>query len=138
MREKRFGDGYSLGKKEKLRIVLKIKNFLSSQKDIVFAYLFGSFIEESKFRDIDLGVYILNQKKEKIQESDMSAELTERIGYPVEAIIINDAPVSVQMSILRKGKVILCNSEEKRTDFIDDVSRRYREYSHLRNIALWS
>ena len=35
-----------------------IQAFLETRVDIRFAYVFGSFLDEEHFRDIDLGVYI--------------------------------------------------------------------------------
>lgn len=48
-------------KKEK--IINLIKNLLKKDERIVFAYLYGSFITDENFRDIDIGVYVYNADK---------------------------------------------------------------------------
>jgi len=79
----------------------------------------------------------INQPGQKLQiESDLAYELTEKTGYPVEVRVINRAPVAFQLAVLRDGRLLLSHSEKIRTDFIEDVGRRYREYTPFRNITL--
>ncbi len=111
-----------------------IKNFLLKRDDIIFVYLYGSFVEGCFFRDIDVALFMREPKNELELESDLSYELTERTGYPVDVRIINNAPVSFQMSVLRNDVLLIRNDEALRTDFIEKIGRKYRDYSHLRNI----
>lgn len=136
MTEKRFLPKQHLNKKERQKIIEEIKTYFSKQEQVVFAYILGSFSEEKPFRDIDVSAYFLEDKEELAFESDLSFELSRKTGYPVEVIVLNHASVSFQLSVLKKGTLLLSKSEDIRTDFIDDVSRRYREYSHFRNLAL--
>lgn len=69
-------------------------------------------------------------------ESDLSYELTDKTGYPVEVRIINNASIAFQMAVLRKGRLLISKANNVRTDFIENTSRRYREYSHFRNLIL--
>lgn len=94
------------------------------------------FVNSSKFRDIDIAIFIRKPTGEMELESDLSYELTEKTGYPVDVKVINKASVAFQMSVLRDGKLILSRDDIIRTDFIEDVGERYREYVHFRNIVL--
>lgn len=136
MLEDRFLRKIPLNGESREAVIKAIKKYLSERKDVVFAYLHGSFIEASEFRDIDVAVFTAQPVKEIEFESDLSYELTEKAGYPVEVRVINDAPVAFQMAALGKGKVILNRQDELRTDFIENIGRKYREYSHFRNLAL--
>lgn len=136
MIEKRFLKENKVDKEAKKSIVKIIKEYLLEREDMIFAYLHGSFIENGSFRDIDVALFIKGDGKEMEIESDFSYELKEKMGYPVEVKVINMAPVAFQMAVLRKGWVLLNRSEDIRTDFIEDVGRRYREYVHFRNIVL--
>ena len=42
----------------KKEVIEEIKNFIESQAEIIFAYIFGSFVENETFNDIDLAIYI--------------------------------------------------------------------------------
>ncbi len=135
LKEKRFLSKYKLDNLEKKLILDKITEILYSKKEIIFSYIYGSFVKEESFRDIDIAVYIKEDKGFTF-ESTLSNELTEAIGLPVEAKILNSAPVSFQINVLKEGKLLFSRDEEKRTNFIENVSRKYREYVHFRNIFL--
>lgn len=136
MREKRFFEEHELTSKKRNALLEKLKEKLSAKDFVVFAYLHGSFAEGGRFRDIDIAVYTESPEGEIQDESELAAALSEKIHYPVEIKIINKAPVSFQMAVLRNGLVLITRDEKRRTDFIEDVSRRYGEYSHFRNIVL--
>ncbi len=134
--ERRFLKERSIDEESKVDIVETIKNYLLHREDMVFAYLHGSFVETSSFRDIDVAIFLKRPEREMEIESDLSYELTEKVGCPVEVRVINRAHVAFQMAVLKNGRAILSRSYDLRTDFIEDVSRRYREYIHFRNIVL--
>lgn len=136
MREKRFFKLNKVDKETRQRIVEDLNGRLSSIKGLVFAYLHGSFAEGGNFRDIDIAIYTSFPARELEFESDLSYELTEKTGYPVEIKVINKAPVAFQMAVLRKGRVLFSTSDEIRTDFIENAGRRFREYIHFRNIMM--
>ncbi|HBA27076.1 MAG TPA: nucleotidyltransferase domain-containing protein [Nitrospinae bacterium] len=136
MLEKRFYSLHKVDNETKEALVKQISRILSGIDYLVFAYIHGSFTEGGSFRDIDVAVYLTGPVKELDLESDISFALTEKTGYPVEIRIINNATVAFQMEVLRKGRLLLSGDDEVRTGFIENVSSRYREYSHFRNILL--
>jgi len=136
MREKRFFKEHRIDEEGRKGIVEIIKDYLSDKKDIIFAYIHGSFAEGSSFKDIDIAIFRGKPINTIEFESDLSYELTEKTGYPVEVRVINNAPVAFQMAVLRKGRLLLSRVDDVRTDFIENVGRRYREYTHFRNIVL--
>lgn len=138
MLERRFAKILTIDEQERSNIIKTIKSSLLNRNDVIFAYLYGSFAEGSMFRDIDLAIFIEKPEREIESESNFSYELTQLTGYPVDVRIINRAPVAFQMSVLRVGILLFNSANDRRTDFIEDVSRRYMDYSHFRNIALGS
>lgn len=135
MLEKRFFQENKIDEGLRERIIETIKSHISGKDDVIFAYLHGSFAESGRFRDIDLAIFIRKPGREIEIESDFSYELTEKTGYPVEVRIINNASVAFQMAVLRKGRLLLSREDDVRTDFIENVGRRYRVYSHFRSIV---
>ena len=138
VREKRFTDRHRVDEKTRKGILEQLEDYLSSREEVLFAYLHGSFAEGGKFRDVDVGIYTKEAVKAYTYESDLSHALSQCTGYPVEIRVINEAPVAFQMAVLRNGKVLVDRDEDLRTDFIEDVGRRYREYVHFRNLVLAS
>ncbi|MFQ6083471.1 MAG: nucleotidyltransferase domain-containing protein [Candidatus Aminicenantia bacterium] len=135
LKEKRFLSKYKLENSIKKLLLDKIIEILFSKEEIIFSYIYGSFIKEESFRDIDIAIYV-KEDKGFIFESFLSMELTEAVELPVETKILNSAPVSFQINVLKEGKLLFSRDEEERTNFIENVSRRYREYAHFRNIFL--
>ncbi|MGB9682492.1 MAG: nucleotidyltransferase domain-containing protein [bacterium] len=73
----------------------RLKILLLRESDIVFAYLFGSFLDGLSFRDIDIGIYLNNIKEEEV---------------PIDIIdvkVLNFAPNSFLNSIFKYGRLIL-------------------------------
>lgn len=133
--EKRFLPKRTASNAERERLARTIKDRLLQEPDVVFAYIHGSFVAEDSFRDIDVG--ILSGAAQALSlESDLSLELSAALGYEVEVRVINDAPVAFQMAVLRGGRLLLSRNEDARTDFIENVGRRYREYAHFRNVFM--
>jgi len=136
MFERRFLKEHTIDEERKRGIVEVIQDDLQAKEEVIFAYLHGSFVEGGSFRDIDVAIFMKDRGQEIDIESDLSLELTEKTGYPVEVRVINEASIAFQMAVLRKGRVLLSRSDEIRTDVIEHVGRRYREYVHFRNIVL--
>jgi hypothetical protein len=136
MLEKRFFKENKIDEKRREQIIRRIKDYFLDKNDVVFAYLHGSFIESRIFRDIDIAIFVRKSMRDIELESDLSYELTDKTGYPVEVRIINNASIAFQMAVLRKGRLLISKANNVRTDFIENTSRRYREYSHFRNLIL--
>jgi predicted nucleotidyltransferase len=136
MLEKRFFKENKIDEKRREQIIRRIKDYFLDKDDVVFAYLHGSFIESRIFRDIDIAIFVRKSMRDIELESDLSYELTDKTGYPVEVRIINNASIAFQMAVLRKGRLLISKANNVRTDFIENTSRRYREYSHFRNLIL--
>lgn len=133
--EKRFLPKRTASPAERERLAQAIKDRLLQEPDILFASLHGSFVTEESFRDIDVGI-LSGVVKDFSFESDLSFELSTTLGYEVEVRVINDAPVAFQMAVLSNGQLLLSRNDDARTDFIEDVGRRYREYAHFRNVFM--
>ena len=133
--EKRFLPRRTAPSVEREQLIRAIKDRLLQEPDIVFAYLHGSFLTEESFRDIDVGI-LSGVAKDLSFESDLSFELSTALGYEIDVRVINDAPVAFQMAALRNGRLLLSRNDDARTDFIENVGRRYREYAHFRNVFM--
>lgn len=134
--ETRFLKKNRIDEETKTQILGILKESIYRIKDIVFAYLHGSFVEGADFRDIDIALFVEESVNKLEIETTLSYELTGKTGYPVEVKVVNDAPVAFQMAVLKKGVLLLSRSEDIRTDFIEKISRKYCEYVHFRNIIL--
>ncbi|BAU22959.1 nucleotidyltransferase [Caldimicrobium thiodismutans] len=133
--ELKFKNPFKISHKERKKIIEILKDLLFPMEDILFAYLFGSFAEGLRFHDIDIAIF----GKETFELSeliDYSNFLERAFHYPVHLVDLNAVSPGFQMEILSKGILLFSKDEELRTDFIEKVSLKYREYAHFRNLSL--
>lgn len=123
-----------LSDRDKQDLINKISHIFSTKKDIVFAYIFGSFISKDEFKDIDVGVYIYNIETATILKSELELEreLEDIIRIPADVRIINNAPISFVYNILRNKVVILDNDIDLRSDFEGIVLKKYFDLQYFR------
>jgi predicted nucleotidyltransferase len=124
---------YSLSRKEKQKIEIILRDILERKEEIVFAYIYGSFLDALFFRDIDVGVYLKNiSKKEAFNyELELGCEIESKIKIPVDLKIINFAPLYFQFHILQ-GKILFVKDEELWANFLDLTLRKYLDFKPLR------
>lgn len=117
----------------------KLKSILGSDPEIVFAYCFGSYGKgrPHPLSDVDIALYLSAEvrdtfaKKLKLQEILSKILLTDEI----DLVILNDAPVSLAIEVLRSGKLLASSDEEKRCDFEVRVMKEYLDTLWLRELS---
>jgi predicted nucleotidyltransferase len=74
---------------KKRQVVEDLKRAVSAKKEIIFAFVYGSFndyTDNLPFRDVDVGVYVtgMGQKDSVYYSLDLSDRLSTLIQLPVE------------------------------------------------------
>lgn len=119
-------------------IVEKIKKVLEEQKEVIFAYLFGSFKDFHKFNDIDIAVYCDESVIDSPFEftSDLKIALSETTAlYPdffditlINYCIKSDRADSLLiLSEIFDGVLLVDKNPELRTTLIEKTSAQIRE-----------
>jgi len=119
---------------EKQEIFKQISSRLGKQKKIVFAYIFGSFVSEKKFSDIDIGIFIANKKGINTLnfELRMENEINSIVRFPVDVRIINDAPISFVYHVIKEGILIKDDAPSLRADFEGMIFKKYLDLAFFR------
>ncbi len=128
-------DKRTLSSKEKKHLIDKATAVLQTKEYIVFAYVFGSFAAEKSFHDIDIGIFIHDEKfkSQLALEMEMEGEMEKTLSFPVDVRVINNAPVSFTYNVLKSGAVIVDNNISLRADFEGLTCKKYFDYKHLRD-----
>ena len=105
-----------------------IKQFINSNLEIEFAYIFGSFVEEDSFNDVDLAIY----SKSKIDSIKIAVELEELTKYSFDIIDLKSAPDHL-IHTISKGELLICNNENFRVDFISKSWSKYFDFKYYRD-----
>jgi len=124
-----------LSKDEKF---IAIKQELQGRPEILFAYLFGSFLEEQSFHDIDVAVYVNNSSvlSDVVRYSiRLSLDLEKLLGQSVDMVVLNTAPDHLVHEV-SKGRLVVGRDEDFRTDFIAASWKRYFDIQPKRLQAL--
>jgi len=125
----------------RIEIQDSIKQLLERKNEIVFAYLFGSFVEEGSYNDIDVAIYIDPKKYKKILASKiaydikLALEIEKETKNTVDLIIINNAPDHLIYSI-SAGLLIVNRHDDFRVDFITQSWARYFDFKYQRDMYL--
>lgn len=119
---------------EKDKIVETISSYFhKNAEDIIFVYLFGSFITERPFSDIDLGIFTNSELNNPLDyELDLESKLERVVKYPVDVRILNRAPLSFCCNVIRYGKLIMDRNRNLRSDFESRVLRQYFDFMPFR------
>jgi len=121
---------------QKDRLLGMIKSGLLKNQGVVFAYVYGSFLKERSFRDIDIGIYLKNpQDNPFIIASEIKGQLSrfskeEGFDFAADQFdvrILNEAPFTFLRKVFKEGVLLLDLDPDLRTDLIEHVSRKYRE-----------
>lgn len=125
---------FFLSRKEKGKIVKKISSILKKRKEIVFAYLFGSFLDEIPFKDIDIGIYLkkIDRRKALNYEMKLALEIEAKIKISIDIKILNFVPLYFQFHVLQ-DELLFTRDEEIWTNFFDLTIRKYLDFKPLRD-----
>ncbi|MBZ0160116.1 MAG: nucleotidyltransferase domain-containing protein [bacterium] len=115
---------YRLSQEERGAIREQIATELSREPDVLFAYVYGSFLKSEAFHNIDIGVYLSSGHFNNALAANLSAHLSGKIKLPVDVRTLNTAPISFRLYVLR-GECLFSRDDNLRTDIIEDTTRRY-------------
>jgi len=74
---------------------------------VLLAVVYGSFVRRSFFRDLDVAVYTGGLAEDPLRlEATLCAELTEALGVPVDARVVDEAPPWFKLKVLEEGVVV--------------------------------
>ncbi|MFN2303215.1 MAG: type VII toxin-antitoxin system MntA family adenylyltransferase antitoxin [Anaerolineales bacterium] len=125
---------YTLKSSQKEVVVKKISATLHREcDDITVAYLFGSFVTEDTFSDIDLGVVTNIEPNSPLNyEFNLESKLESVIKYPMDIRILNRAPLSFCQNVIRNGRIVLDRDPNSRADFEGLILKQYFDFAPFR------
>ncbi len=129
----------NLDQEEKALLVSQLKKMLAGKEHVLFAYLYGSFLAEGFFRDIDIAVYfdpsgfkdsndMLTYSLALSAECDMGTS-----GVSFDLRPLNLAPLPFRFDVVSNGRIIFSRDEERQVDFEVRTRSLYFDFlPHLR------
>jgi predicted nucleotidyltransferase len=127
---------------DKVTIEKKIKTILENRNEILFAYIFGSFITSEKYQDIDIAFFVN-------QGFDFKNLETYPFGYEaaiigslslglktdkVDIILLNSADLLVSTQIYNSGKLLFDKDKLLRVKIENSARKEFIDTNHFRLI----
>jgi len=109
----------------------RVREFLSKQKYVKLAYLFGSVAEgkEGKLSDVDIAVFLdesLSKKERFYLQLKLISELTGILKTDrVDVVIMNDAPLSLNYEIIKANHPLVVRDKGEKIEFEHGILSRY-------------
>ncbi len=124
-----------LSPEEKQRLRALITARLEEKREILFAYVYGSFMQ-GPFRDIDIAVSLadgsIGLSDPLRYELTLAQELEEATGVPIDVRVLTVAPLSFAFTVLRTGEILVSRDEEARCEFVCRILAEYHDFSYHR------
>jgi len=115
--------------KNRAEIFYILKKMMKKDKEVLFAYLYGSYVQDFVHlrSDIDLGVYLKpsNMNGYIKKEKELTIELVTKIHMDrIDLRILNVLPLLLQYNILKDGIPIFVRDDKERIDFETRVMKQ--------------
>ncbi|MGB5157148.1 MAG: nucleotidyltransferase domain-containing protein [Desulfobacterales bacterium] len=114
-------------------LIPKAETYFKNRKDVIFAYLFGSFAtgKPSPLSDVDIAVYLTGDKISN-KRLQILGDLTNIFKTDeIDLVILNTAPLSLRMKILKERKILADNTPFFRHSYESMTMRTYLDFSKL-------
>lgn len=116
-----------------------ITQVLTARREVSLAFLFGSFVDQPVFRDVDVGVMVDPHEVPLEAEFDFAAglatDLEVHIRRPVDMVVLNHAPVSLRHHAVR-GEVLVSKEAELRDRLLETTWRMYADFEPFLRASL--
>lgn len=115
-----------LSDKKKRDIIKCIAEYIRSRDEISFAYIYGSFVENIPFHDIDLGIYVaeIDKKSATPYALELANFISNELNITTDVYILNYAPFLFMYHVI-KGRLIFERDEDLRVSIVENTIRRY-------------
>ena len=89
------------------KIIDKLRKILERSRGVLLAAIYGSFLKDYSFRDIDIALYTDPSVDPLNYKLVLEKELSEKIGYPVDVKILNHAPAWFTLEAFESGRILV-------------------------------
>lgn len=120
---------YTLSDEAKEECLDGVAAELERHPEILFAYVFGSFLDDMPFRDLDIAVYVRSEVLQSSPfryEDSLAQEIADHLAlpYPIDLRILNEASVSFQFHVVR-GRLLVDRNPGLRLARLTAIVSRY-------------
>ena len=117
----------------KKEVIDEIGKIISEFDYVSIAYVFGSYIHNDDFNDIDVALLISNELDPYTRfkfEMQVARELERRIKqrFEFDVKILNHAPIEFQYEVLKKGKAVFVRDRTENVEYESETISNYLDF----------
>jgi predicted nucleotidyltransferase len=126
---------------EREQILDALRQALQARPDVLFAYAYGSILEDRPVHDVDVAVYLAPGAIDHtpFPAADLVAQLERALptglDLAVDVRLLNDAPTGFRYHAFR-GQFLCSRDEEARATLVEDTVRTYLDLEPILRQAL--
>ena len=121
---------------ESSQIVKSLKIFFNMKRDILLAFLFGSFASKRIRRSSDVDIGILFKTVPDMDAiNDVAEELSLILRREIDLVILNQASPVLKMQILKNGILLYASKRKRFYQFFTDTVNQYDDLNQIRKIC---
>jgi len=114
-----------------LKELKKLIEKIEKDRDALAVLLFGSYVRNEEFSDVDVCI-VLKQRKKFTPLYLSRKKLRYSIAFPnLDIQIFQQLPLSMKMRILKEGKVMFCKDEDLLYDLAFSTIREFELFKPL-------
>lgn len=126
---------YTLSAEKREICLQRISDFLKEEPSILFAYAYGSFLEPSRFRDLDIAVFAMPDNlplRPYVYEIELGNAIIQLLDapFPVDVRIINSAGIPLQYHALR-GRLLVDRNPDMRSEIMTRIASLYLDIAPI-------
>ncbi len=112
----------------------EIESIISRFREIEIGYLFGSFLKEESFEDIDVAILLLEGNRTPYENFKLTMKIGRliersiRSRYEVDVKILNTSPLSFQYQVIREGNPVFIRNELNYIRYETHLLSEYLDY----------
>ena len=119
--------------KQKAEVFIRVlKEVLEKDKNVIFAYLFGSQVSglATEKSDVDVAIYFKFPPR-GMKKLDYAVRIENLVKKEIDLVVLNEASPFLRFHILRTGVPLVVKNSEILAKFKEKAMRDYDEYSYL-------
>jgi hypothetical protein len=126
---------YTLSAEKRETCLQRISGFLEEDLSILFAYAHGSFLESSRFRDLDIAVFLIPDNlplRPYVFEIELETAIIQHLEFPfpVDVKIMNSAGIPLQYHAL-SGRLLMDRNPDMRLAIMTKIASLYLDIAPI-------
>lgn len=111
-------------------VIKKIREQIMKYSEIELAYLYGSYVLNKDYNDIDIAIVVSSRVAPPTAGEKLAVDI-EKVIKPritVDVKILNFSPVNFKFEVIGTGKIIFSKNEKKRIEYEEKVMSEFLDY----------